>query len=273
MRVYTKVVIDIATMETIEEESFEYDGEVALCGSSGGGGGGGSGEVDYPSYMKNAHAQLLYGAGESSSGDMDIVTPVDDAINDAISGNPFIDLAPYNPSPHVVEMANAIDDFDVFVNSMESTNEVENNLAKFDAGMRDINAVNSSAFVIGRQIIASTIMVQKLQAKQELARMSIEARRIMIVANREFIDQDNEYQVKFAKWDLEMLQHGANVLAGISGASTVSSGSEPSKAQSAIGGAMSGAAAGAMMGSSVPGIGTAAGAVAGGVLGAAGGLL
>jgi len=268
MKVYTKVVIDIETMETVEEESYEYEGPVALCGGGSSGGGGGSGEVDYPTYLKESHAQLMYGSGEDSHGNMDITTPVDDAVNDAISGNPYIDLSPYNPNPHLIEMGNAVDDLDVFINSMESTNEIENELAGFDSGMRDINAVNSSAFAIGRQLIASTLIVQKLQAKQELARLSIEARRVMLVANKEFIEADNEYQVKHAKWPLEVLQKGGNVLASISGASVVSSGSsdEPSKTQSALSGAVTGAA----MGASVGGV---YGAVIGGVLGAAAGLM
>ena len=270
MKVYTRVVINMDSMEVVEEDHFEYSGPVAYCGggkgSSSSGGGGGSGKVDYPTYLKEVHAQLLYGAGESSHGDMNIVTPVDDAINDAISGNPFVDLSPYNPTPHLVEMANAVDNLDVFINSMESNNEIENTLAKFDAGMRDINAVNSSAFVIGRQIIASTLMVQKLQAKQQLAQMSIEARRVMLVANREFVDQDNEYQVKFMKWPLEQLQKGSNVMAGIAGATAVGGGADqPSTGQSVLGGALGGASIGAS-------VGGAPGAVVGGFLGGVGGL-
>jgi len=42
MKIYTKLVIDMATDEILEQESFEYNGPVAQCGSSGGGGGGGS---------------------------------------------------------------------------------------------------------------------------------------------------------------------------------------------------------------------------------------
>ena len=40
MKIYTKLVIDMTTDEILEEESFEYSGPVAQCGSSGGGGGG-----------------------------------------------------------------------------------------------------------------------------------------------------------------------------------------------------------------------------------------
>ena len=40
MKIYTKLVIDMTTDKILEEESFEYSGLVAQCGSSGGGGGG-----------------------------------------------------------------------------------------------------------------------------------------------------------------------------------------------------------------------------------------
>ena len=39
MKIYTKLVIDMTTDKILEEESFEYSGPVAECGSSGGGGG------------------------------------------------------------------------------------------------------------------------------------------------------------------------------------------------------------------------------------------
>jgi len=39
MKIYTKLVIDMTTDKILEEESFEHNGPVALCGSSGGGGG------------------------------------------------------------------------------------------------------------------------------------------------------------------------------------------------------------------------------------------
>ena len=46
MKVYTKVVIDMATMETEYEESYEYEGDVALCKGGGGGTTKVEGEVD-----------------------------------------------------------------------------------------------------------------------------------------------------------------------------------------------------------------------------------
>jgi len=114
------------------------------------------------------------------------------------------------------------------------------------------------------------LITQKLQAKHDLAYLSVEARRVMIVANKEFIDADNEFQSKHVTWDLEMLQKGGNILASIQGASTVSSGEGPSQTQSAIGGAVSGAAMGAMYGATKGAVvGSLPGAVIGAVLGAA----
>ncbi|WP_051677119.1 hypothetical protein [Maridesulfovibrio frigidus] len=45
MKIYTEVVIDMATGEVEHEESFEYNGPVALCGGSSGGGGDGIDEA------------------------------------------------------------------------------------------------------------------------------------------------------------------------------------------------------------------------------------
>jgi len=38
MKIYTKLVIDMTTDQILEEESFEYSGPIAQCGSGGGGG-------------------------------------------------------------------------------------------------------------------------------------------------------------------------------------------------------------------------------------------
>ena len=41
MKIYTKIVIDMSTFETISEESYEYHGEIARCSVGGGDDGGG----------------------------------------------------------------------------------------------------------------------------------------------------------------------------------------------------------------------------------------
>lgn len=53
MKIYTKVVIDMDTLDTLEEESFEYDGPVALCGGGGGETSSTSGDPVYNARMAN----------------------------------------------------------------------------------------------------------------------------------------------------------------------------------------------------------------------------
>lgn len=72
MKIITRTVIDIESFEVIEEQSYEYEGPVSWCGSSGGGGGG-SGKVSYPDYMENIHANWLTGAA-TLSGRKDIIS-------------------------------------------------------------------------------------------------------------------------------------------------------------------------------------------------------
>ncbi|WP_419783592.1 hypothetical protein [Maridesulfovibrio sp.] len=55
MKVYTKLVIDIASGEIEHEESYEYDGPVILCGGSSGGGGGDGVDEEYNDRMATIH--------------------------------------------------------------------------------------------------------------------------------------------------------------------------------------------------------------------------
>lgn len=55
MKIYTKVVIDIASGEIEHEEFYEHDGPVALCGGSSGGGGGDSIDKEYNARMATIH--------------------------------------------------------------------------------------------------------------------------------------------------------------------------------------------------------------------------
>lgn len=117
------------------------------------------------------------------------------------------------------------------------------------------------------------LMVQRLSWEENYARMFIEANRIKIVAKKEENDQNDIIDEHDAKWDLEVFQYGANVMAAISGG-TSGAGRIPSRVQSAIGGALSGAAAGAMIAGASKGAVTGpVGAGIGAVLGLASGLL
>jgi hypothetical protein len=310
MKIYTKVVIDIKTLEVVSSESYDYIGPLAECK----GGGGSSGAVDFPTHMKTVHASWLDKAGTDT-----IESSVTTIMNTALGGSPFTGASAYDPSTDLTSMMAYVEDLETLIESLSSENSLDslittilsddrlsslavlydedlsrqldiNVFPEFEAGMRDINSVMSSAFIIGRAIIedgrvketakflanlrykaasddAIKVIGMKLQYHQSLAQLGIEANRIKIVAKSEENDRNLKIDEADAKWDLEVFQYGNNVLASISGASHYVPDKEGSTTKSAIGGALSGAAAGAMVGSVVPGIGTAVGAGVGALMG------
>lgn len=187
-------------------------------------------------------------------------------------------------------------------------------LPRFRRGMQDMNAVMSSAFVIGTALIeegrnkevtkygtglrfqnysqrnqfAVTSVISLIQTKiqaltsdGELAyRMAIsdldfqravttllmDSTRTRIVAKKEELDAELELEEKEAKWELEVFQFGANLLAGISGGSSQLV-PKQNKIASALGGALSGVAAGMAMSGGNP-----VGGAIGGAVGLIGGL-
>lgn len=115
------------------------------------------------------------------------------------------------------------------------------------------------------------LVMAKLDYKKAASSAIIESQRLSIVAFKEQADQNLRIDESDAKWDLEVFQHGGNLIASIAGATAVNM-QKSSPLQSAMGGALSGMAAGAMAGSIIPGVGTAIGAGLGGLMGLAGGL-
>ena len=78
MKIYNKVVVDIATGETIFEDSFTYVGEIAKCG-------GGGPEVTFGKPAYSVASQIVGGPG--------IRAPLTGALNESIITNPFTDQA------------------------------------------------------------------------------------------------------------------------------------------------------------------------------------
>ena len=300
MKIYEKIVVDISSGETLSEISYEYSGEIAGCKSSGGSSGGSSGKVDYPEYMKTQHETWLTAlntdittarAGDSpytAAVAYDPTTPLA-AMNTAICAFNTVVDALANESDWDSAMTQAkttIDalisntyinaDVDAFADKLDD--QVDNiTIPKFQRGMQDINAVQTSAFALGEALIygmrdrdvakytsdlrlKSSLMRNELIAKgasemlralltradleKAVAHYTLEYNRMYIVAKKDQIDQDYEYDELDAKWDLEMFQYGGNMLAAIAGAATSQGTPERSHAASAIGGALSGAAAG-----------------------------
>ena len=306
MKVITKCVIDMSTLQVIEEKSFQYSGPVAQCGS--GGGGGSSGKVDWPQYLKAFQESLLDNAGV----DLPISTSMVDVMEVAFAGSPWTGELPYDPDTEaaamlassanlqtLVDLLSAGTGLDALIADILSDVRIDNAvteysddlsaivvadvLPRFEAGMRDINAVVSSAFVIGRANIeearlrevgkfsaglhakafgddALRLIALKLESQKFASHMIIEANRLKIVAKKEETDTGHTIDEADATWDLNVFQYAGNLMAAIGGG--VSGKPKKSMISSALGGAMTGAAAGFMVGGPT-------GAVIGGAAGAA----
>jgi len=172
-------------------------------------------------------------------------------------------------------------------------------LPRFQAGMRDAGAVLTSAYTIGQAIINAMKSrdINKMSAdlylmrdRERLAHMdaaikdmaqmhlqhkefvraftalSLEKERLAVVAYKEESDMNVKYDEADAKWDLECIQYGANLLAAIGGGTATTSNIPRSQTASVIGGALSGAAVGA-------GVGFVAGGSPGALVGAGVGAL
>jgi hypothetical protein len=273
-----------------------------------------AGRVDFPTHMKNVHQDWL---GTDGSGVLvdTVEDSVVDIMNVALGGSPYATMVALDPSAELTAMDTAVAAFNSRVDALDWDGDWEaavdaavikadaavfddtyidnditafgNNLddqienivlPRFHGGMRDVNAVMSSAFVIGESIIEGMRdrdvakygtdlrvkvnfqrndfiakgvesmlrdLVAQIDMEKSVAHYTIEANRLRIVAEKEEKDTNNDTAVANAKWDLEVWQYGANLLAAIGGGTVTPSGSKgPSKAQSAIGGVLSGAAMG-----------------------------
>lgn len=333
MKVYSRVVIDMISMEVVEEDFTEYSGDMVLC--KGGGGGSSSGSVDYPVYMKTIHGDWLDRAGAST---VAAGESVNELIHAGVANSPFAGELAYDPDNDIAAFLAAMADYSTDVDAINPTvdwanyvdlaitkigtdlySETEINavtaahgailddrlttevLPRFQAGMRDVNAVISSSFVVGQAVLEgfntrevaefdaklraqnysekNRYIMQSVQdnmrmgelllkSKDSYARALIEAYRIKAVLKKEELTEQLDIDVKDYKWGLELYQFGGNILSSISG-SAVSTKDGSSTSGSALGGALSGAAAGAIVGSEIlPGWGTAIGAAGGAIAGA-----
>jgi len=170
MKIYTKLTIDMRTLEVIDEESYDYNGQVAEC--KGGGGGGGTGKVDYPDYMETMHSTWL--------------TDVDGYMNSAIGNSPFTTATSYDPDTDLTAMDAAVTAFNTVVDAINATTyyvsasnavygQIDDNVisttkvdaliaahalvidsdyddmvTKLQSGMRDVGAAMTSSFVVGQ---------------------------------------------------------------------------------------------------------------------------
>lgn len=163
-------------------------------------------------------------------------------------------------------------------------------MPNFLAGMRDINSVQATSFVIGKAIIqdahvrelnkfGAQVRMHALDSSVSMWASHLEWNKTVIATYSEMfklyytshldIDRVNlEYLAKDDMWNLNLFESARAMIGAMHGAAAAAGRNEPSTTQKAIGGAMTGAAGGAMLAQamswSVPG-----GALIGGLLGLA----
>lgn len=160
-------------------------------------------------------------------------------------------------------------------------------MPKFLAGMRDINSVQATTFVIGKAIIqdAHVKSMNKFSTQIRLHALNIsneqwikhlswdeaviktyaEMFKLYYTAKLDIDRVNLEYPAKDAMWDINLFENARGIIGAMTGSAATASGqNEPSQTQKAVGGAMAGAAAGYMVSGGQP-----IGAVIGGVIGLA----
>lgn len=297
-------------------------------------GGGTSGKVDYPEHMKFVHRSLLYNSVAAEADlDGDVAAhSMMDALNSAYGNSPYDGISAYDPDTAISAMLTAICAYDTVVDALDHETDwesmvdaavakvdatilpstlitaavgafsddlddrLENNvLPRFRAGMSDINAVMTSAYVIGQSVIEgmatkdvakyeaelglqfyadrskiifdavktmASLLSLRVEGEKNVATLTSEGNRIKIVSKQAEYDSNVEYDVKDALWDIDLFRHAGNLLASIGGGTAVQTTDGPSKGQSALGGAMTGLMMGASSGNPLL---AAAGFIGGGI--------
>lgn len=301
-----------------------------------GGGGGSSGKVDFPAYMKTFHGIALDNNGLDTV-NVSVVDAMNYAMDGNSPYAGFVPLSAEDamlgsgkvitdfPTPFAQLVAYGALDFDtLFQGYKVNTNLAEYNASKaarleaifdaesdllddeinistlpqFQAGMRDINAVMSSAFVIGTANIwdtktkalakndaiirweaeklgadlaikadqlADQLAVHALEMKKQLVAMTADLTKLYAVMRSEMDDFELETRAKDLLWDIKVFQYGGNFLGAINGSALPVDKGE--SLRSRLAGGISGALSGAALGASFGPWGATIGGVAGGLAG------
>jgi len=283
MKIYKKIVLNLQG-KVIEEDSYEYTGPIAECGS---GGGGSSGKSDWPDYMKEHHHAWI--------GELDAVVP---------ATNPYTGVVAYDPASTISTLTTALSAWEGYHTSVgltltafktvwsgwlttasadltaALTAELDTHgTPEFEAGMRDINAVQTSSFVLGKSMLyarvgleaaklallntnnAVDLMMKYGESLRSRFHADLDFSKLVIIASKEQADRQLELDVEEAKWIFFNYREAGALLGAVGAAAAMSSSAKPNPAASALGGAVTGAAAGAAFGP----WGAAAGAVIGGI--------
>lgn len=144
-------------------------------------------------------------------------------------------------------------------------------MPSFLAGMRDINAINSSSFIVGKALIydghtkrvnefAGNVRLKMIEVTTQMWAKHLEWNSNVVKmygtlfelyygTKQETDARNTEYLVKHQLWNLNLLDYVRSMLGALNGAPAAASGggNDPSTFQRAAGGALSGAAAGGMI--------------------------
>ena len=297
MKVYTKIVLDIETGRILEEESFEYSGLVAECKGGDGGGGDSQTTVRYAPYVEAHHAdflqtvQTIRGAILCDYFVSPFSTYTDIDVDSAFFGVGYL----ISSFPSLYDMYGKFmagldievlwnQTFEDTVNSpivgelvaaqaamMDDDIEI-NSLPRLQTGMRDINSVMSSSFVIGKSIIedakVKALSLFNAQLKYNLIPYAVDRWKTHLEWNKGVIgvyaeimkfyfsaktDVDEVNYAMAAKdrlWPFTVLDFERAALGALQGATnTKTDVAGASTTAKVVGGALSGAAMGAMIGS------------------------
>ena len=179
MRIYTRVEFEWNEVKKVYEERYaefkEYEGSVALCFGDGDGGGDQRTEVRFAPYIESFHTNLLtlqQQYRDAVRDDSPFVDWTDVSLSDTFFGVGYtISSFPSLYDMYGKFMAGL--DVDVLytqiyedtinsgpINDLVSAEAdlldddiVANVLPRFEVGMRDINSVMSSSFVVGKSLI------------------------------------------------------------------------------------------------------------------------
>lgn len=301
-------------------------------GSSGGGNSAGGGGATASPWLQYIHQEWLFHPTKP------IDKTMTECLNDALASNPLTGLSAYDPDTALAAITSAVSDLKTAVDAMswhtdfdavfvaaadiidtvvspaahisevvtqhttDLMNEYNNKLLPaFNAGMRDIGGILTSAFVIGRANILSDItdktsrfqseltlqaenkradmitqatsemlrlFVQKIEFIRTWSALVSDLHRLQIAAKSDQATEDKVIDVSEAKWPLELWQYGGNLLAAVSGGTVAPNKVDGNQMARIIGGGLSGASAGALIGSRIGGeSGGGYGAILGGIAG------
>jgi hypothetical protein len=265
-------------------------------GSSGG--GGASGAVSHSAYLETAHNNWLDHNGADG-----LTSSITDIMNVALGSSPWTGQTAYDPDTDIAAYETELALFKALIGGLSDTADwaalyaqadltlagaaeaaivadaaafeaildadiTTSTLPRFRRGMQDINAVQSSAFVLGEAVIEGfrdrevakhtsilrlDVNARKITATEQMmqmmgrrvswnegyAKLLVEASRIKIVAKKEESDKNMLIDAADAKWDLEVFQYGGNLMAAIGGGTAIpySPGTNPTA--STLGGVLS----------------------------------